>query len=162
METFKIIPKYENYSISNLGKIKNNKTNKILKTWFGGGKTRDYEYCRIINDDGHKKITIHILVALCFISERPLNLEIDHIDRNSKNNNVNNLRYVSKSENLFNKNYQLKPQKNNQLKEHHIHKNIYKNTIKYYVQIKGKYLGLFKILENAINVRDKYILNNPL
>jgi hypothetical protein len=48
--------------------------------------------------------SVHFLVVLHFIGEPPAaNLEIDHIDRNRSNNQVENLRYVTKLENMRNR-----------------------------------------------------------
>ena len=149
MEEFKIIPNYENYSISNYGTLKNNKTNRIMKTWLSNG----YIYCRIINDNGHKKTTIHNLVALCFIGNRPDKADIDHKDRNKSNNHIENLHYCSKSENQFNKSIENIHRKANKLKEHHIHF----NKGYYKVQIKHKYIGIKKTLEDAIILRNDFL-----
>ena len=47
---------------------------------------------------------IHKLVAEYFIGERPEGYEIDHIDGNYLNNRADNLRYVTRRENLLNPN----------------------------------------------------------
>lgn len=52
-----------------------------------------------------KRIMIHSVVAECFLGEKPEGYEIDHIDRNSKNNDYKNLRYVTKSEQMKNRNH---------------------------------------------------------
>lgn len=49
------------------------------------------------------KFAIHILLASTFIGPRPINFDIDHIDRNPLNYNISNLRYVSKKENANNR-----------------------------------------------------------
>jgi hypothetical protein len=43
----------------------------------------------------HKTILVHRLMAETFLGERPSNLVVDHIDRNKKNNQIENLRYTS-------------------------------------------------------------------
>ena len=48
---------------------------------------------------------IHRLVALHFIENPNGYPEVDHIDRNKENNNVENLRWVTHSENNKNKNH---------------------------------------------------------
>lgn len=91
-EIWKDIKGYEGlYSVSNKGNIKNLKTNKIL----AGGNSSGY---RNITLKG-KTYMVHRLVALAFI-DNPQNLpQVDHRDENKKNNDVSNLRWVSKSEN---------------------------------------------------------------
>lgn len=46
---------------------------------------------------------VHILVYKTFIGEIPDNFQIDHIDRNKLNNNVDNLRIVTVSDNNKNR-----------------------------------------------------------
>lgn len=50
-----------------------------------------------------KRVTIHKVVAECWLGERPYGLQIDHIDRNSHNNHYTNLRYVNHSEQMKNR-----------------------------------------------------------
>jgi hypothetical protein len=56
-------------------------------------------YCLSLNNNV-KTITVHKLVAQTFISERPENMQINHIDGNKLNNSVSNLEYVSASDNI--------------------------------------------------------------
>jgi hypothetical protein len=150
MEEYKIIKNYENYEISNYGNLRNVKTKKILKTWECNG----YEYCRIINNDGYKKITIHRLVALSFL-ENPNNLlEIDHINKIRNDNNIINLRWVTRKENANNKNIEKNPRKNNTSKNINIHKTKYN---KYIFCHKNIYYGSFNNLDEAINKRKEIL-----
>lgn len=152
---FIIITNYENYGISSTGLLKNFKTNRVLKTFKGGS---GYEYCRIINNDGYKKTTIHNLVAKFFIGDKPDGFEVHHIDRNKLNNNVNNLKYVSKSENCLNRNVSTKKRKNRKDEYYNITKIINNDKYVYYiVKINQKYYGCFKTLDDAIKKRDLII-----
>lgn len=70
---------------------------------------RDYVYTQDCNSDGyltvrvrHVRTTVHRLVALAFLGERPEGMVIDHIDRNKSNNHFTNLRYATLSENSKN------------------------------------------------------------
>ena len=55
------------------------------------------------NKKKKKHFTLHRLLAIAFI-DNPYNLPvIDHMDRNTLNNNIENLRWVSQSENCVNK-----------------------------------------------------------
>ena len=85
MEEFRVIKDFENYEVSNFGRVRNVKTGKILKPYCIRG------YCYV---DFHNKKTraVHRLVSFAFISnpnDKPI---IDHIDNNPSNNNVCNLR----------------------------------------------------------------------
>lgn len=48
---------------------------------------------------------VHKLVAECWLGPCPDGYEVDHIDRNTHNNNFSNLRYVTKSEQMKNRDY---------------------------------------------------------
>ncbi len=52
-----------------------------------------------------QRIPISRVVAECWIGEKPEGYEIDHIDRNSQNNHYTNLRYVTKSEQMKNRDH---------------------------------------------------------
>lgn len=59
-----------------------------------------YEY---ICYNGKNTVLVHRLVYEAFKGEIPKELEIDHIDRNKNNNNPDNLRLVTRFENLLNR-----------------------------------------------------------
>jgi len=88
---------FENYEISNFGNCRRHGSE--IK---GCIQNRGYKYFQIQRDGKRINKLFHHLVAEQFIGERPDGLVIDHIDRNKLNNNVNNLRYISHTENLQN------------------------------------------------------------
>lgn len=47
-----------------------------------------------------KRFSVHVLVASAFIGDRPANTNIAHLDGNPSNNAVQNLAYVSQTENI--------------------------------------------------------------
>ena len=62
-------------------------------------------YCKVIlclNANNRKHVKVHRLVAEAFIPNPKNKPQIDHIDRNRKNNNVNNLRWCTHLENMRN------------------------------------------------------------
>ena len=73
------------------------------------GKQYQYECINIslYDEDGkfskQIKKSIHQLVAQTFIPNPNNYTEIDHIDRNKKNNSKNNLRWITRSENMSNR-----------------------------------------------------------
>lgn len=90
MEMWKPIRDLPGYSVSNKGRVKKDSTGQIMVLSRNGG------YCRITISKH-----VHRLVAEAFI-EKPEDINkcwVDHIDGNRSNNNVENLRWVTPSEN---------------------------------------------------------------
>lgn len=58
-----------------------------------------------INEGNCKRVMIHRIVAECWLGDCPDGYEVDHIDRNSHNNDYRNLRYVTKGEQMKNRDY---------------------------------------------------------
>jgi hypothetical protein len=87
-EIYKPISFNNNYSISNFGNVKNNKTNRILKNSYNNGK---YAVVCLHNENGDcSTFCVHRLVYNYFVN--PNNNEIiTHKDNDKKNNNINNL-----------------------------------------------------------------------
>lgn len=84
------------YDISNLGRIRNNKTGHIIKP-----DKEEKGYCRLtIKVNGIRKhYAVHRLVAIAFIPNSENKSQVDHIDNNKENNRVDNLQWVSNKEN---------------------------------------------------------------
>ena len=88
---------YQHFQISNLGRVKNTKTGHIKMNQ----KTKDgYLQIRLTNKNKSYTYRIHRLVALAFIDNPYKKKEVNHIDGNKENNNVNNLEWSSRSENM--------------------------------------------------------------
>ncbi len=97
MEIWKEINGYENlYEISNTGKVKSLRYNKILS---GGYSGFGYLLVHLVKDSKKKQKYIHKLVAEAFIPNEDNKPQVNHIDGNKTNNNVDNLEWVSFSEN---------------------------------------------------------------
>lgn len=87
----------ENYSVSNLGRVRHDTKNLILKPFKIG--TKNHQYLAV--DVGKKKsVKVHRLVAIAFLgeSDKP---QVNHIDGNHFNNCVDNLEWVTGSENCI-------------------------------------------------------------
>lgn len=97
-EIWKDIEGYEGlYQVSNFGRVKRVTTGRILKS----GKDKD-GYLKVILCKNNIKSTktIHRLVAQAFIPNPENKLEVNHIDEDKANNNVNNLEWSTRKENL--------------------------------------------------------------
>lgn len=95
------------YEVSEDGRIfrnvKSKKQNKIVVDFQHSSK--GYCFTFICREGKVQRIPISRVVAECWLGEKPEGYEIDHIDRNSLNNHYKNLRYVTKSEQMKNRDY---------------------------------------------------------
>jgi len=96
---------YPDYLIYPNGKVFSKKTNKYLNVDNSGRYHRVWLY----NNDGKKRFSNHLLVAIYYIPNPHNYPQVDHIDRNGKNNDISNLRWVSMIMNMHNR----ETQKNN-------------------------------------------------
>ena len=148
MEEYKVIKDFENYSISNFGNVKNVKTGRILKKVIDNN---GYYCVKLYKDGKNINKRIHKLVANEFL-DNPLNKKcVDHQDNNRLNNNVENLRFASHSENSMNAKISMK----NTSGFKGISFNKKTNKWKAHITINGKkqHLGFFEKIEDAVNVR---------
>ena len=87
---------FTDYMISNKGRLKN-KSGRIMKTTYD---KHGYERLTLNCKGVSKTVKIHKLVADAFLI-KPENAEVvNHIDGNKKNNFLENLEWVTQSENL--------------------------------------------------------------
>lgn len=94
-KTIQINPKYE---VSNLGDVRNIKTQKILKPQI---KPNGYSDVDLNMKDIRKcGMYIHRLVALAFIPNPYNKPNVNHKDLNKQNNTVDNLEWVTQKENV--------------------------------------------------------------
>ena len=94
------IPGFEGrYKIDPFARIFSVKRNIIIKARYQSG----YYVIRLMQSDGQRPLkSIHRLVAQTFIPNPDNKKYVDHIDRNTHNNHVSNLRWVTASENVLN------------------------------------------------------------
>ena len=111
MEIWKEVKGYEDYEVSNLGRVKS-LARKIYRT---NGTTQTYKerilnLCvnscgyltvNISNNLKKKNKKIHQLVAVAFLNHKPCGhkLVVDHIDNNPLNNKLGNLQIITTREN---------------------------------------------------------------
>ena len=95
---------YKDYEVSTKGRVRNinyrnTGTVRVLKPQLD---TKSYYYIDVWKDGKKRTFRVHRLVATMFIPN-PHNLpQVDHIDRDRTNNCVENLRWVSRQQNMNN------------------------------------------------------------
>ena len=96
-EKFVKVKGYEGYEVSNTGKIKSLKTNRLLKP-----QKNNCGYLYILLSDQNKKVKINLIHRLVFDSFIGIEdgLEINHLDEDKENNRLDNLKWVSEQENV--------------------------------------------------------------
>lgn len=167
-EYFKPIKNFETYGISNLGNVKDYRSGKLL-TQYPNEKAGGYLQVQIKNPEGAITKRVHRLVGENFIDNFDNFEEIDHIDRNRINNRIDNLRWVSRSDNQINKLY--KPHNNNPYKcIHYYAPNTKKNPYSCWsIQIRNQIIHYKKrfrtdkySLDYVKKIRDKIFRENNL
>lgn len=99
----KILDKFPNYIIQKDGKIFSMSKNVYLKAFKSkqgnSGKYR-YQVTLVDNNGTQQQHRVHRIVAQAFIPNPENKGEINHIDGDPSNNNVNNLEWSTKQENM--------------------------------------------------------------
>ena len=96
-EVWKTIEDHENYSVSNLGRIKNQK-GQVLKVYIYDGYSKVSLYIK--NKQKGKLYLVHKLVLKAFVGDVPKGKEVHHVNHNPLDNRLSNLKYVTHSENV--------------------------------------------------------------
>lgn len=117
------------YAVNKFGEVKNIKTEKIIK---GDVNSAGYRRVKLSNNGKTKRFFVHKIVAQTFLIQKEPDLIVNHKDGNKMNNNVENLEFISRTEN-----------------------NIHANKIGL---TKSKYSGLFNVefLDGTIKQYDSY------
>lgn len=93
-ETWKVF-KNTVYSVSDLGNVYNNDTGRVLKPFENNG----YLAVDLFHDTTRQRVLVHRMVAIAFI-DKPVDKDfVNHIDGNRHNNVLENLEWVTPSEN---------------------------------------------------------------
>ena len=97
-EIWKDIKDYEGlYQVSNLGRVKRITTGRVLKPL---KHANGYLMVKLSKNSIVYTKTVHRLVAEAFIPNPEHKSEINHIDENKTNNNVSNLEWMTRKENI--------------------------------------------------------------
>lgn len=163
-EIWKDIEGYENlYQISNLGRVKSLRKNRLMKQQ----KRYNYYRIRLINNNKiGKNFVVHKLVAIAFLNKQDFKyynnsdkqkyinslnkLVVNHKDENTFNNNVNNLEWCTQR---YNNNY---GNRINKIKKSIIQYDINGNYIKNWDSIKEAKIKLkLSNIDKALNGKYK-------
>jgi len=101
-EIWKRVPNYEDYEISNLGRLMSYKCNKttLIK---GSQAPNGYLQYNLINKNGAFKRSASVIVAMAFLGHKPkgYHIVIDHINNIKTDNRLENIRIVTQRFNAF-------------------------------------------------------------
>ena len=146
---------YDNYKIYDNGNVE--RFGKFLKPALNG---KGYYFVGLYKDGKPKKRYIHRLIALHFIDNPENHPCVDHIDRNPKNNQIENLRWVTRIQNNRNKT----KMKNTTSKYYGVcwHKKANKYLVTIMINKKKIHLGYFVNEEDGAKRYNKYLEDQNL
>jgi hypothetical protein len=109
-EIWKDVVGYEDfYMVSSNGKMiskeriikrKNGADFLQKESFMNGSEYHGYIKITVRKNNIKKDKFIHCLIAESFLGTKPIGMEVCHFDGNRKNNNINNLRYGTRSDNV--------------------------------------------------------------
>ena len=96
VETFVKIEGFEKYEVSNLGKVRNIKSGRVLKTSLNNN---GYLRLFLCENNKRKHLYLHRIIATAFIDNPDEKPCVNHIDENKLNNDLSNLEWCTVREN---------------------------------------------------------------
>ena len=97
-ETFVKIEGFENYEVSNLGKVRNMKSGRTLKPQLN---PNGYLGLCLYENNKRKRLLLHRIIATAFIDNPGKKPQVNHIDENKLNNDLSNLEWCTERENAI-------------------------------------------------------------
>ena len=97
MEYWKFVYGYPHLIVSNTGKVRSLLLDREIKPFVSN---RGYLRVALCKGKQHKYVHVHRLVAEAFIPNPNGYTDVDHIDGNKLNNNVDNLQWLSRGDNI--------------------------------------------------------------
>ena len=141
---------YPGYAIHSNGTVQNTLTGKFLKPSVDGN---GYYFIGIKNTAGEtKNARINVLMGKYFLKNPENKPIVDHIDRNRLNNNLNNLRWATYSENNMNKGLQTNNTSGYPGVRWHARDKKWVAQIK--IDKHQLHLGYFDSIQQAVNTRN--------
>lgn len=141
IEVFKEVEGYEGlYSISNIGRLRNDKTNRLLKPWIDKDGYLIYDLSK---NKVRKHYKAHRLVAQAFILNPNNYPQVNHKDEDKTNNKVSNLEWCTFE---YNNKYGTRVERS--AFKHR------KSISKY--DLTGNYISTYKSLTEAANLNNLF------
>ena len=97
-EVWAVFPEFPTYSASNLGRVRNDITGRILSNHLTYGKKLPYYRIRLSDHRNVRTLGVHYMVLASFVPRPDGDWVCDHINHNS----LDNLRWVSIRDNTMN------------------------------------------------------------
>ena len=98
VETFVKIEGFEKYEVSNLGKVRNIKSGRIIKPFLNNS---GYLLHCLCENNKKKNLLLHRIIATAFIDNPEEKPCVNHIDENKTNNDLSNLEWCTVRENII-------------------------------------------------------------
>ena len=153
IEAWMLIDGYSNYEASSFGRIRNNRSGRIMSQ---SGDGRGYLKINLCKNGKRKYQRVHRLVAEAFCKKPAGKNQVDHIDNDKHDNHYKNLRWTTNSEN--NRNKQLTSKNTSGYVGICWHKRQKKWLASYKLNSKSKHIGSYKTKEEAGRAYDRAIL----
>lgn len=96
MEEWRLLPKWDNYEVSSLGRLRKTKSKKIIK---GCLDSTGYWATNLSQDGRRRYLRFHVAVLEAFVGPRGDFAGCRHKDGNPKNNRLENLEWSSAQDN---------------------------------------------------------------
>ena len=96
-EYWRTIPSFPVYSASNLGRIRNDRTGRIMHVYMN---PRGYLSLSLRRDNTQVMASVHRLVAEAFLGGPHPDFDVNHIDGDKTNNVLENLEWCTRGENI--------------------------------------------------------------
>lgn len=101
-EEWRTVKEFPRYAVSSFGRVKNQRTGRILKQASLIKKNKTYYRVTFSADAIPQHYSVHRLVAEAFLPNPANKPQVDHINRKTTDNRVQNLRWATQSENQAN------------------------------------------------------------